>query len=265
LAETILHRSQSDYNTIIVAQDDDGVVTLQFTDDGPCQSAVKPYDPSYLELPYSRVMPLFLGVVPNPKRMLVLGLGGGAVPRFFHRSLPDLTVDVVEIDREVLNVAIRYCGLRQDERLIVHLEDGREFIERADSRYDVVILDGFDSDQVPLHLRTLEFLRAVRAALNVGGVVVANVWGRKHNAEYDHMLATYRAAFEDLYILDVPAPGTKIFLGLPRTQPITRGELIERADEVFRKHSFGFRAGQIIAGFRHADQEQGPPGRILTD
>jgi hypothetical protein len=96
-------------------------------------------------------------------------------------------------------------------------------------------------------------------------VVVANVWGRKHNPEYHHMLATYGAAFPEVYILDVPAPGTKIFFALPQQTPITRAELIERAGSVFLRKRFDFLPEEVIAGFYRPADEKGPAGEVIRD
>jgi spermidine synthase len=63
----------------------------------------------------------------------------------------------------------------------VYVDDGRDFIEASRGGYDVIILDSFDTDAIPRHLATLEFLRGVQNALTPAGIVVANVWGQAIN------------------------------------------------------------------------------------
>ena len=79
------------------------------------------------------------------------------------------------------------------------------------------------------------------------------------------MLLTYRAAFEDVYIFDVPAPGTKIFVALPHSQAMTRDELIQHAREISRNRGFDYELGDAIAGFRNADRETVRGGSVLRD
>ena len=129
----------------------------------------------------------------------------------------------------------------------------------------MIILDSFDTNSIPRHLATLEFLRGVRNALAPVGIVVANVWGQAINPLYADMLLTYRAAFEDVYILDVPATGTKIFAALPRRQAMTRDELIQHAREISRHRGFDYELGDAIASFRNSELETLRDSSVLRD
>ena len=106
---------------------------------------------------------------------------------------------------------------------------------------------------------------AVRSALTAEGVAAANVWGAAINRRYHDMLRTYREAFEDVYVLDVPEPGTKIFAALPTHREITRDVLLERTREIGSRHRFDYDLRSFIAGFRHSDAERLRPGVVLRD
>ena len=255
----------SAFNLIVVTEDGYGLRTLRFGRDGVRQSVVKMGDPQHLELPYITVLPNCLAFVRNLSRILVVGLGGGSLPGFFRDRFPHIEIDVVEIDPDVLDVARTYCGFSEDSRMRVHLEDARDFIERCNHRYDVIILDGFDAETIPRHLLTLEFLQAVRNALALDGIAVANVWGRSLNRLYDHTLLTYRNAFDDVYIFDVPGPGTKIFVALQGRQAMSRQDVIKRATEISRQQGFRQNFCDAIAGFRNSDDETLRGGEVLRD
>ncbi len=265
--ERVLVARHSPYNKILLTEDQAGLRTLRFGDEGvACQSVVKLGDPDHLELPYANVLPVCLAFMPQPRRALIIGLGGGTIPSFFHRRLPEMEIDVVEIDEVVVEVAKAYCGFSEDEKLRVHVDDGRDFIEKCSHRYDLIILDSFDAKSIPEHLATAEFLQSVRAALSPDGIVVSNVWGRTVNRQYDHMLLTYRDVFEEVYICDVPAPGTKIFISLPCKQAaMTREELLRRASAVSRQRGFRYDIGAVISGFRNSEEERVRGGEILRD
>ncbi len=222
-------------------------------------------DPRHLELPYARVLPACLIFVQAPLRLLIDGLGGGTLPRFFHSHFPEMTIDVVELDRDVLDVATAHCGFKEDARMRVYVEDGRDFIEASRGGYDVIILDSFDTESIPTHLATLEFLSSVRKALAPKGLAVANIRGRATNPLYAHMVLTYGSAFEDVYILDIPVPGAKIFVALPHQREMTQDELIKQAREISRHREFDYDLGDAIAGFRHSEFETVRGGSVLRD
>ncbi len=86
--------------------------------------------------------------------MLVLGLGGGAVTKRWWRDYPDMTIDTVEIDPVVIDVAQRYFGLPDDERIRVVNQDARRFVQESSAKYDVIIVDCYYADSLPSHLTT---------------------------------------------------------------------------------------------------------------
>jgi spermidine synthase len=180
---------------------------------------------------------------------------------FLHRHLPDLCIEVVELDSGVLEVACEFCGFAEDARLRVFVEDGRDFIERRDRLYDAIVLDCFSAEAIPPHLLTLEFLQEVRRSLNPGGMAVANIWGRADNRLYEHMLLTYRAAFEEVYVLDVPGIGTRVFVALTLPNRRTREEILMRLTRL--APSFGGETAP--ARWRHSDLEPLQTGTVLRD
>ena len=263
--ERVLVTRHSAFQTILLTEDGAGLRTLRFGPEGAFQSVVKVGDPRHLELSYARVLPACLVFNQNPLRVLIVGLGGGTLPRFFHSHFPEMMIDVVEIDQGVVDVAKEHCGFEEDARMRVRVDDGRDFIEDSRGGYDMIILDSFDADSIPRHLATLEFLAGVRKALAPAGVAVANVWGRATNPLYAHMLLTYRAAFADVYIFDVPAPGTKIFAALQSRQAMTREELIRQVRTISRHRGFDYDLGDALAGFRNAELETVRGGAVLRD
>ncbi|HEX8311116.1 MAG TPA: fused MFS/spermidine synthase [Chthoniobacteraceae bacterium] len=263
--DEIVARRNSPFNEIVVTDDGTGMRTLHFGDDHVLQSMVKIGCPAHLELAYTRVIPSCLAYAGKIERLLVIGLGGGTLPLFFYSQFSQLTIDVVEIDPVVVDVAKNYCGFHEDARMRVHVEDGRDFIERAAGDYDVIVLDSFSNESIPPHLLTCEFLEVVRSRLAMGGIVVANVWTRTRNALFDDMLRTYRHVFEDLYILDVPDRNVKIFVALPQERPMTREEVLARTREIFKNHALPQDPTGAISGFERVASNATLNGVILRD
>ncbi len=262
---TVLYEKPSLFGTIVVTEEQEGLRVLRFSRGGARQSLVKLGDPEYLGLPYAPVVFVGLALCAEPRRMLVVGLGGGTLPMFLRRHYPDAVIDAVDIDPDVVDVAKRFFGFREDAGMRAHVDDGRRFIEQAQRPYDAIFLDAFGSAELPAHLTTQEFLHAVRRAVKPDGVVIGNVWGRDYNPLFDAMVRTYQEVFDELVILDVRGAGNKILLALPRAQPLSRAGLVGLARKVSTSRQFRFDLGELAGyGFFRA-QVKDQNASVLRD
>lgn len=198
-----IHSERSLYRNLFVVEDN-GLRCLTFrraiaTERQTCQRTAQP---DYLVFPYTRMMLGSLLVKPDPKRILVVGLGGGTLPMALRDMFPDIDIDVVEIDPAVTRVAEKFFGFKRDAKLNVHEEDGRVFVKkaiRAGTKYDIVMLDAFEDEYIPEHMSTKEFLLEVKSALTPDGVVAANTFSS--NRLYPYESATYESVFGPFYNL----------------------------------------------------------------
>ncbi|WP_426754660.1 spermidine synthase [Myxococcus sp. Y35] len=233
---TILHVAPSASGPVIVSEDDEGRRYLQFGWIGAFQSAVWPGFPLRLELDYTRAVAATLAFVPEPTRVLVVGLGGGAIPTFLHAVLPRAHIDAVEIQPEVLDAARRFFGFHEDARLHAHLTDGRRFIETPGPAYDLIILDAYGARSIPASLASQAFLRATQARLTPDGAVVGNVL-RKSGRPGSVMDPLWKASFPQLFAFDVQESDNRILVGLPHERKPTRRALLARAGKL--AHDWG--------------------------
>jgi len=118
-----------------------------------------------------------LAMKPDAARTLVIGLGGATVVKRMWRDYPEMRIDAVELDAEVVDVARRFFALPEDERIRVFVEDGRSHLETCSDVYDIVIVDAFDDDVVPAELTAPEFMLTLRGRLAPDGVVAYNFMG----------------------------------------------------------------------------------------
>ena len=119
---------------------------------------------------------------PQPRRVLIVGLGGGAMVRFLTHFEPQAQIDAVEIDPAVVRLASPYLDVRSGGNVRVHTADAVAFVESVTDRYDLILMDAFlrpssdtDTTGVPTRLKTLEFLGRLKQTLTPGGVVAFNV------------------------------------------------------------------------------------------
>src|SRR3954469_9224725 len=108
LAETILHTERSLYRQIVGYADDD-LPCMRFprvaTARQSCQSRG---EPRRLVFEYLRMMMGALYLGPPPRRVLVIGLGGGSLVTALESVLPQAHIDAVEVDPAVVRVAREY-------------------------------------------------------------------------------------------------------------------------------------------------------------
>lgn len=158
-----------------------------------------PFESPFLYTSYAHLGRIFH---PAQQRVLLIGLGAGTIPKRFLRDYADVSVDSVELDPAVVDVARRFFEVRDDPRHRIVVQDGRVFVRRSDSRYDVIILDAYFAEGIPFHLATREFLELVRDRLAPGGIVVSNIIGAMEGPNstlFRALHKTYAAVFPALY------------------------------------------------------------------
>jgi spermidine synthase len=143
--------------------------------DRTLQSAMNLKDPSALRLIYSRYTSLGFAFRPDAKKMLIVGLGGGSIPKKVQKEFPGMEIDAVEIDPEVVQIAKNHFNVRENKNLRIHAQDGRLFLTRTPHQYDIIMLDAYYTDAMPFHLATKEFFELAQRKLTPNGIIVANL------------------------------------------------------------------------------------------
>ena len=227
--EVVITERESDGYTVFVVEDDEGIRRLRFELSGVDQSAVRLGDPDHLVFAYMRTLVTALALRPTPARVLVIGIGGGTFPMFVRKHLPDTHIDAVDIDPVVVQIARDELGFREDEHLKVHIKDGRKFIEEATDHWDLIVLDAYGTDNIPMHLATRGFLETVKKQVAPGGLVAANLWSEHANAKYLGMLRTYEAVFPEVHVVSPSGSESRIVLAFPTREELTKDALVARA------------------------------------
>jgi spermidine synthase len=174
--------------------------TLEFQS-GDIQSEMLLSHPDALVLAYARAMMCFALFVPQPRHILMVGLGGGSLAKFCYRHFPHARITVLEISAEVIALREVFQVPPDDARLRIVHADAADFLRAAPGRFDVILVDGFDAAGMPAALAGAAFYTDCRRALADGGVLVANIlsYDPCHDA-----IATRIATAFDARVCDFP-------------------------------------------------------------
>ncbi|ARS90717.1 spermidine synthase [Natrarchaeobaculum aegyptiacum] len=198
----VVYETQTPYQQLeIIDHDSERTMYL----DGARHSAMDLEDPDRHVFTYTRYFHLPMLVADDHEdvdRVLFVGGGGYTGPQDFADRY-DADVDIVEIDPEVTAAAEDYFGLETDrDDITVYEEDARQYLQRTDQTYDVIVLDAYKLDQVPFHLTTVEFVELTSERLAADGVLHANVIAAPSGpaAEfYEAQHRTVEEVFDDTY------------------------------------------------------------------
>lgn len=138
------------------------------------QSRMWTQDPSALNLEYTRIMMGCLLFNPQPKRIAMVGLGGGSLAKFCYHHLPSTRIDVFEINPHVIALRDKFMVPPDDHRFAVLLGDGAAWVQRYEGEYDAIFVDGYDINGLPRQLTTDTFYDACFRALAPEGMMVCN-------------------------------------------------------------------------------------------
>ncbi|MBI5075835.1 MAG: fused MFS/spermidine synthase [Nitrospirae bacterium] len=201
----------------------------------------------------------------DPKDVLFVGLGAGAMPKYFTSRYPDASIDIAEIDPDMLVVAQKYFYFKENERMKVHVDDGRLFVKRTKKKYDWIILDAYQNDYIPFHLTTLEFLREVKSKLKENGVVVANITSSFKNKFFDSMVMTYKKAFPHLAIFRGKTSGNFIFVATTGSIMKDKENVVVRARKIQSVRKFDFDLEDFATRCEACEAYEWEGAKILTD
>jgi spermidine synthase len=201
----------------------------------------------------------------DPKDVLFVGLGAGAMPKYFTGRYPDAVIDIAEIDPDMLAVAQRYFYFKENERMKVHVDDGRLFVKRAKKKYDWIILDAYQNDYIPFHLTTLEFLNEVKSRLKEDGIVVANITAPYRNKFFDSMVMTYKKAFPYLVMFKGKKSANFIFVASASIKIKDKDSIVARARKIASAKKFDIDLEDIASRYEPSEVYEWAGAKILTD
>ncbi len=260
LTPQVVERVESEYATLLVERRDN-FLSLVFGRgrNRYLQSRLDLDDPGALALPYTRTMTVALAYVPRDVRRIgMVGLGAGRTISYLLSALPEATADVAELDPAVVGLAKSRFGLKEDDRLRIHVGDGRLFLAHTGERFDLLLVDAYRMPSVPFHLTTVEFYRLAKSRLQADGALVQNV--EPTTLLLDSIYATLKAVFANV---DAYQSQGNVVLVAYDGRALGDRALAERARRLQDAHRFRYDLRDLL-GQRQAAPDF-VPQRALTD
>ncbi len=173
---------------------------------------------------------------------LVLGMGAGGSITSMRATAPEVEIDAVEIDPEVVEAAFRYFGVRRDDdQLRIHIADARPWIGRSTALYDIVHVDLYQGGPyIPFYLSTVEFFQSVRARMTENGLMMMNVVDAGSGLELlASTIATVKRAFPSVAVFS-RRTGNHMILAFTRErslESIRTSLAAVRGEDVISRHA----------------------------
>lgn len=192
------------------------------------QSTMSIDRPDALICAYTQKMMAFLLFNPGPRHIVMIGLGGGSIPKFCYRHLPRSLITVVEIDADVIALREEFCIPSDNERFRIVHDDGANFIAGLRETVDVILVDAFDAYGIAPSLATSNFYTEAVARLSNDGILVMNLSGER--SRYPLHLKRLRAVFgEHQLTLPVSTSDNMLVFAFKSAMPLSATPALKSA------------------------------------
>jgi len=140
------------------------------------QSVINVDHPEKLALKNLQYLVAALLFMPQPKRILLLGTGGGSLVHFLRHHYPHSHLTCVDIDGELLDLMHDKMHLpKADDHITYIIDDAANYLQNCNQTFDLILVDIFIGDQSPNWLLSIDNMQRLYSRLNASGAVAYNL------------------------------------------------------------------------------------------
>ncbi len=232
----LAYEGESVYNYLQVREDEEDVILSTNVLFGVQSIRKKDGALTGMYYDYALAAPFMAGV--NEKeglKVLILGMGTGTFATQCGRYFDNLTMEGVEIDQRITDLARQYFELPPDVQVTTY--DGRAYLNAVDGIYDVILVDAYQDITIPFQMSSVEFFELVRRHLSGDGVLAVNMnmRGSGEGTINQYLADTIAQVFDRVYTVDVPgSTNRELFAGNAGDLPerLARNARLERDEEL---------------------------------
>ena len=255
----VIEKVESEYNNVfVIKQGQTLYMNFGYRNSQYVESVYDMLDRGALAARYTRYMTVAPAYLDRFERAAFVGLGGGRTASYLVDSFPQLSMEIAELDPEVIRLAKKYFGVKESDRLKISAQDGRIFLTRSKATYDAVFLDAYRGPFVPFHLLTKEYFEIIKKHLRPGGVVAQNV--EPNTMVLDSAIRTIGTVFKNV---DTYEAGGNVVIIAYDGAPIPPAKLRGRAAALTKQHKLRYDLVELLAAKREIKPQEG--AKLLTD
>ncbi len=199
----LAYEGESIYNYLQVKESDNSVILSTNVLFG-VQSILKKDDSlTGMYYDYALAAPLMTQGGGAEKEVLILGMGTGTYARQCRKYFEGVSVEGVEIDAKITDLAHRYFELPREVKVTTY--DGRAYLQAVDQKYDVIMVDAYQDITIPFQMSSTEFFAMVRDHLKEDGVMVVNMnmQSGEEGSINQYLTDTISSVFDTVYTVNV--------------------------------------------------------------
>ncbi|MCE9679367.1 fused MFS/spermidine synthase [Shewanella sp. AS1] len=237
-----LYQSEDEYGPLFVLEDSQ-VRLLSFGDNDEQSKLLKsaPHIPQHTYIQAMLLVLLFI----QPKRVIILGLGGGGLVHALRHYDRAINITAVELRAQVIEIAKRYFQLPIGKKLNLVHQDAIEFLtEREHKKADVIFADIYGAEGVDENQLTETFIANAAAMIKAGGYLVLNCW--KEHSQDRQLLALLQIHFSEVRAC-LTGGGNWVVIASTVTRDISASGL--KADAQQLSQQLDFQLGRSLTRF----------------
>ena len=254
----LAYEGESIYNYLQVKENDNSVILSTNVLFG-VQSILKKDDSlTGMYYDYALAAPLMTKGSEKEKEVLILGMGTGTYARQCRKYFDGVSVEGVEIDAKITDLAHRYFELPKEVKVTTY--DGRAYLQAVDKKYDVIMVDAYQDITIPFQMSSKEFFTMVREHLKEDGVMVVNMnmQSGEEGSINQYLTDTIASVFDTVYTVNVSGSTNRELFA----------SMNNRIGEVLAENTGALSDEQLKAMMERVSEnleECGKGERILTD
>lgn len=168
----------------------------------------------------------------QPRRVLLAGLGGGDLMRYFSHQFPETSVEAVEKSPLICEIARDWFQINDQRQGHVHCRDIRDYLSDSHQTCDLIVVDIAEGAFTPDWLVNTTFLKQLKTALSAHGHVAFNLLVTDAES-FKTALATIRQVFNRLTVCSaLPGYDNVLVYAFNQPPPYPAYQAAERAQQL---------------------------------
>lgn len=157
-------------------------------------------------LPYINYFTIPYLINPNAKNILLIGFGTGKIVNDWEKIFSKLvTIDVVDIEENIFEIATSYFNFKKSNKINFHLQDGLVYLRENKKKYDIIVVDVASDEGIDDRFLSNDYFTLIKKSLSKNGIFVSNLCSsadleHPENTFFQSLKETYKATFNNVAI-----------------------------------------------------------------